>query len=108
MEESKPYQTSNKSMKKHTFTQNRDVGSVLKKLNILPEVPDDLQCTLCPYKATAKNSLKTHYKLKHLGGGGLSVACAICEQTFSMKKSAKRHMIAVHKLSSDKAEKLLE
>ena len=93
---------------KNLATSLADVGSVLKKLNILPEVPDDLQCTLCPYKATAKNSLKTHYKLKHLGGGGLAVDCPICKQRFSLKKNTKRHMISAHQLSSEHASKLLD
>merc|ERR1712226_417795 len=85
----------------------KNVGEILQNLNILPEIPNDLQCALCPYKATAKSSLKTHYQLKHLGGVGLSVSCTICQQSFSMKKSAKRHMMSVHSLSSENVDKLL-
>ena len=89
-------------------TVKKDVGSILQDLNIVPEIPDGLQCALCPYKATVKPSLKTHYQLKHLGGIGLSVHCTICQQKFSMKKSAKRHMMSVHNLSNENASKLLD
>ena len=90
-----------------SFFQSKDVGSVLKKLNIFPGDSDELQCTLCPYKATRKSHLKTHYQLKHLGGGGLAVICSICQQKCATKSSCKKHMMSVHKLSNENASKLL-
>ena len=87
--------------------QSVDVGSTLKSLNLVPVISNDLQCTLCPYKATQKGHLKTHYQLKHLGGGGLAVLCSICHQKFVTKSSCKKHMINVHQLSSEDASKLL-
>ena len=87
--------------------QSVDVGSALKSLNLVPVISNDLQCTLCPYKATQKSNLKTHYQLKHLGGGGLAVLCSVCQQKFATKSSCKKHMITVHQLSSQDASKLL-
>ena len=87
--------------------QSLDVGSALKSLNLVPAISNDLQCTLCPYKATQKGHLKTHYQLKHLGGGGLAVLCSVCQQKFATKSSCKKHMITVHQLSSQDASKLL-
>ena len=86
---------------------SKDVGQVFKDLNLFPEIPNDLQCALCPYRATMKGNLKTHYKLKHLGGGGLAMNCTICEQKFATKGNLKRHMTKVHNLSGDNVDKLL-
>ena len=45
----------------------KDVHAALKDLNLMPQIGPDLGCSLCPYVATQKSHLKTHYKLKHLG-----------------------------------------
>ena len=86
---------------------NRDVGSIFKDLNLMPEIPDDLQCALCCYKATQKGHLKTHYQLKHLGGAGISATCSMCQQKFATRSSLKRHMMSTHKLTSEQAGKLM-
>ena len=98
-------------MSKQSFTTakpvKKDVGVIFKDLNLIPEIPDDLQCALCVYKATQKGNLKTHYKLKHLGGGGLTCKCAICSQKFSTKGNLKKHLIRCHNLTNEKAASLL-
>ena len=85
----------------------KDVSQIFKDLNIVPDMGSDLQCALCPYKATQKGSLKIHYKLKHLGGADLTAVCSMCQKKCAMKSSLKRHLIQVHKLSSTDADKLL-
>ena len=96
----KKFSTSNMAVQK-------DVGSFMKDLNIIPDIPNDLQCVMCPYKATMKGNLKIHVQLKHLGGVGVSATCTMCEQKFATRGSLKRHMISAHKLNSDQATKLM-
>ena len=85
----------------------KDVGSFMKDLNIIPDIPNDLQCVMCPYKATMKANLKRHVQLKHLGGVGISATCTMCEQKFATRGSLKRHMMSAHNLNSEQASKLM-
>ena len=87
--------------------QKKDIGTILKDMNILPETPNDLQCALCPYKATQKGNLKTHYKLKHLGGADLTMLCRLCQKKCSTKGSLKKHLLTVHNLSKEDSETFL-
>ena len=98
-----------KATKKDAITSVKDqsVDDVLKYLNILPELPDDLQCISCPYKATRKTHLKTHYQLKHLGGVGISAICTLCQEKRSTRSNLKRHMISAHNLTGEQASKLM-
>ena len=80
-----------------------DMGAILSDLNLMPQIPDSLQCAMCDYKASKKSSLKTHYQLKHLGGGGLAMNCTICQQKFSTKSNLKRHMVKAHNLTLEQA-----
>ena len=84
----------------------RNVGEILKSFNLVPAL-DELQCAMCDCKAGQKNNLKTHYQLKHLGGGGLAMNCTICQQKFSTKSNLKRHMVKAHNLTLDQATKLI-
>ena len=85
----------------------KDVGQIFKEMKLVPEMGSDLQCSLCPFLASHKSSLKTHYKLKHLGGADLAMNCSMCEQRFVTKGSLKRHLVNIHKLSSTDAQKIL-
>ena len=86
----------------------KDVTQVFKDLNLLPSIntSDDLQCTLCTYKATQKGHLKTHYKLKHLGGADLVMHCSMCHKRCSTKSNLKAHLVSTHKMSKEDAIKL--
>ena len=96
------------SVKANSMVQ-KDVSKIFKDLNLVPKMTspsDDLQCALCSYRATQKSHLKTHYKLKHLGGADLAMNCNICEKKCSTKSNLKTHLIRVHKLSREDASKL--
>ena len=89
----------------------KDVTQVFKDLNLLPALNsefDDLQCTLCTYKATMKGNLRTHYKLKHLNGADLSKECNMCQRRCTTKSNLKKHMVVVHKQSREDAIKLTD
>ena len=58
-----------------TYRAGPDMISIFKDLNLVQEIPNNLQCTLCPYKATRKGNLKVHYQMEHLGGHGVSATC---------------------------------
>ena len=87
--------------------QKKDVGQIFQELKIIPDVGSDLQCALCPYKATQKPHLKTHYKLKHLGGADLIMNCQICKRSIKTKSALKKHIIQVHGLDEEAARKLI-
>ena len=92
----------------HALVQ-KDVGKIFKDLNLVPSVAspsDDLQCALCTHRASHKNNLKTHYKLKHLGGADLAMSCSICQKKCTTKSNLEKHMIVVHKLSREDAIRL--
>ena len=84
-----------------------NIHQIFKEMNILPELPNGLQCALCPYKATQKGNLKVHYQMKHLGGVGISEMCTICKQTCANRSSLKRHMMKTHNLTSEQSAKLM-
>ena len=75
--------------------------------SLFPDLDKGLRCGLCPYKATQRGNLKTHYKLKHLGGADLKVQCSLCQQVFSTKGNLKKHLINLHNLPLSDATKLL-
>ena len=88
---------------------SKDVGQVFKDLNLVPNVSagdDELQCALCSYRAGYKSHLKTHYKLKHLGGADLTVSCSICKKRCTTKSNLRSHIVSFHKMSRDDAVKL--
>ena len=84
----------------------KEVSQVFKELNIVPDVGSDLQCALCAYVATQKGHLKTHYKLKHLGGADLTMICSMCQKKCTTKSNLKAHLIGVHKMTREDAVKL--
>ena len=100
-----------RSRVRQNFTQpnkivRNDIESSLKDLNLLPQIGSNLACAMCPYVATVRSSLKTHYKLKHLGGADLAVNCSICSKRCTTKGNLVAHIIAVHKLTREDAHKL--
>lgn len=85
----------------------RDLNQVFKSLSLMPDIGrDDLQCALCSYKANQKHNLRTHYKLKHLGGADLSMLCSICQKRCKTKSNLRSHLVNFHKLSREDAIKL--
>ena len=85
----------------------KDVQSALKDINLMPEMGNDLACSLCTYVATQKGNLKVHYKLKHLGGADLSMNCNLCQKVCTTKSNLKSHLISKHSLTREDASKLL-
>ena len=85
----------------------KNIGTIFKILKLSPDIIEGLQCAICPYKSTRKGNLKTHYKLIHLGGGGLSRKCSICAKKCSIKGNLKKHLIRCHNLTNEKAASLL-
>ena len=85
----------------------KDVQSALKDLNLIPEIGNELGCSLCSYVATQRGNLKVHYKLKHLGGADLQMNCNLCQKVCTTKSNLKSHMISKHGLSREDATKLL-
>ena len=85
----------------------RDVGKVFEELNLIPDVGSDLQCMMCSYKATQKPHLKTHYKLKHLGGADLIIDCPICKKSIKTKSNLKKHLMKIHDLDDAAATKMI-
>ena len=66
----------------------------------MPEITEnDLSCKMCSYVASRKDYLKTHYKLKHFGGGDLMMKCQICELIMKTKSYMKKHYKNAHKLT---------
>ena len=88
-------------------TNKKDISAVFKDLNLVPNLPNDLQCAVCPYKATQKSNLKTHYKLKHLGGADLTVLCRLCQKKCTTKGNLKSHLLRAHNLSKEDAASFL-
>ena len=88
-------------------TVKKDVGQIFEDLNIVPDMGSGLQCALCPYVASQKGNLKTHYKLKHLGGADLAVNCSMCQKRCTTKGNLKRHLMQVHSMSVNDAAKLI-
>ena len=90
-----------------TTNAQNNVTKALTDLDLMPSIEsNNLQCTLCSYKATLKSNLKTHYKLKHLGGADLSMCCSLCQKRCTTKGNLKSHLINLHKLSKEDAIKL--
>ena len=85
----------------------RDVSQIFQDLNIVPQLSSDLQCAMCAYIATTKSSLRVHYKLKHLGGADLIETCPLCKKSIKMRKALKKHLINVHKLDENAAQKMI-
>ena len=84
----------------------KDIHSALKDLDLLPQIGPDLGCSMCPYVATKKSHLKTHYKLKHLGGADLIMTCQICSTQVKTKSYMKKHYMKVHNLSEVAAQNM--
>ena len=81
---------------------HKDGGEILKDLNLVPSVTssaDEIQCALYSYRATRKTHVKTHYKLKHLGGADLCKNCSICWKKCTTKSNLKAHLVGAHKLT---------
>ena len=85
----------------------KDVQSALEDLNLMPQIGNDLGCSLCSYVATRRDHLKTHYKLKHLGGAGMSISCNLCQKVCSTKSNLKSHMMSKHGLTREDSTKLI-
>ncbi|XP_075262752.1 uncharacterized protein LOC142354362 isoform X2 [Convolutriloba macropyga] len=88
--------------RKSTSPQNGPPGRKTMRL-IEPIAP----CAMCSYIATQKHSLKTHYKLKHLGGGDLVMTCQICKVKLKTKGYMKKHYMTVHKLDDNVAQNMV-
>ena len=84
----------------------KDIHSALKDLDLLPQIGSDLGCSMCPYIAKQKSHLKTHYKLKHLGGADLIMTCQICSTQVKTKSYMKKHYMKVHNLSDVAAQNM--
>ena len=85
----------------------KDIETALTDLNLIPEIDySETACSMCPYVATARGSLKIHYKLKHFGGAGLIETCEICNTQVKTKGGMKKHYIKVHHLSEDAAKSM--
>ena len=84
----------------------KDAHTALKALNLMPEIGSDLACASCSYIATQKGNLKTHYKLKHLGGADLLITCQLCSIQIKTKQNIKKHYIRVHCLSEAAAQSM--
>ena len=100
-----------KSSKADSVPQNvpagrKDFHSALKDLDLLPQIGSDLGCSMCPYVATKKSHLKTHYKLKHLGGADLIMTCQICSTQIKTRSSMKKHYMKMHNLSNVAAQNM--
>ena len=81
----------------------------LKTLNLIPTIADgDFSCKMCPYVASRKDHLRTHYQLKHFGGGDLLMQCQICSVKLKTKSYMKKHYISKHKLTDVAAANMAE
>ena len=84
----------------------KDIHTALEDLDLLPQLGSDLGCSMCPYIATKKSHLKTHYKLKHLGGADLIMTCQICSTKVKTKSYMKKHYMTVHNLTDTAAQNM--
>ena len=93
----------------HSSSRSQKPGSLNGEdmLSLFPELDKGLNCGLCSYRATQRGNLKTHYKLKHLGGADLKATCTICQQQFSTKGNLKQHLVKKHNLPHYDTTKLL-
>ena len=94
------------STSQHQSVPRKDVHTALKDLNLMPQFGNDLACSMCPYIATRKDNLKTHYKLKHLGGADLVMTCQICSIQVKTKSYMKKHYMKVHNLTDSAAQNM--
>ncbi len=84
-----------------------DLHKDLTDFNLISDFSNSsLCCKMCDYVATRRFNLKTHYKLKHLGGADLVMQCQICDVSVKTKGTMKKHYMKKHNLKEMAAENM--